>query len=91
MVKVFSDEYIFTVDFFINRKDYLFIVQKGDSAPPKCHTKHLLSTMMLRVVTSNGKKCPPIYIKKKEKMNLEVFISLLKKKNFPLYFAFSHL
>ena len=34
---------------------------------------------MLGVVASNGEKCAPINIKKKEKVKTEVYISLFKK------------
>ena len=34
---------------------------------------------MLGIVAVNGEKCPPIYIKKKLKINTEVYVSLLKK------------
>ena len=40
-VKIFSDKKLFTIGCFINRRNDIFIVQRGDSAPSVCHTKHL--------------------------------------------------
>ena len=51
---------------------------------------HSQSVMGLGIIASNGEKCLPIYIKKKEKVTSDVYISLLKryvepwlKKTFP--------
>ena len=67
----------------INRRNNQFIVQIGDSVPPVCHREHLHSIRIQGVISSNGGKCPPIYIKEREKMNTEVYITHLKKQMVP--------
>ena len=79
MIKIFSNKKLFTVDCVINRRNDRFTVQKGESPPPVCHTRHSQSMMMLGVVASNGEKCPSIYIKEEGKVNTEIYISVLKK------------
>jgi hypothetical protein len=82
-VKIFSDKKMFTVDQVYNRRNDRVIVNMGDSGTPVNKTKHPAGVMVLGIVASDGKKCPPIFIPGGLKVNTEVYIDLLKKKFVP--------
>jgi inhibitor of nuclear factor kappa-B kinase subunit alpha len=90
MVKIFSDKKMFTVDQVYNRRNDRVIVDEGQSATPVNKTKHPAGVMMLGIVSSDGKKCPPIFIPSGLKVNTDVYIGLLEqhlvpwlRKNYP--------
>ena len=68
-VRIFSDKKIFTVDQAHNRRNDRVVVKKGAKAKPKFKTKHPASVMVLGIIASDGKKCPPIFIKQGVKIN----------------------
>jgi transposase len=89
-VKIFSDKKIFTVDQAYNRRNDRMIVGQGESAAPVPKTKHPASCMVLGIVASDGKKCPPIFIPAGAKVNTDMYIDLLSthlvpwlRKNYP--------
>ena len=82
-VIIFSDEKLFRVDRVSNsRTDRYISSQKPCDVPDNVKftfkTKHAASLMVLGLVASNGKKCPPIIIQNNEKINAEVYNGLLK-------------
>jgi inhibitor of nuclear factor kappa-B kinase subunit alpha len=89
-VRIFSDKKIFTVDQAYNRRNDRMIVDQGDSAVPVNRTKHPASIMVLGIVASDGKKCPPIFVPAGVKVNTDEYLRLLSdfflpwvKKNYP--------
>ena len=82
-IKIFSDKKVFLVDQAYNRRNDRQIVSMGDSSIPVSRTKHPASIMLLGIVASNGKKAPPIFIPDGEKVNSELYISILAKKVLP--------
>jgi len=83
MVKIFSDKKIFTVDQAYNRRNDRVIVDLGESTTPVSQTKHPAGVMVLGVVASDGKKCPPIFVPAGVKVNTEAYIDLLATKVVP--------
>lgn len=89
-VKIFSDKKIFTVDQVYNRRNDRIIVDQGSPTMPVNKTKHPASVMVLGIVASDGKKCPPIFVPAGQKVNTDLYIKLLSthllpwlKKNYP--------
>lgn len=82
---VFSDEKLFRVDRVSNSRTDRYISSEHvrdvpDNVKFTFKTKHAASVMVLGVVSSDGKKCPPIFIRNNEKVNSDMYISLLEKK-----------
>jgi transposase len=82
-VKIFSDKKVFTVDQAYNRRNDRQIVNMGEAGDPVSRTKHPASVMHLGIVSSNGKKAPPIFVPDGEKVNSEVYINILATKLVP--------
>jgi len=89
-VKIFTDKKIFTVDQFHNRRNDRWIAIDKDDVQGICTTKHPQQVMVLGVLSSDGKRMPPIFFAKDEKCNAEVYYKLLRykvlpwlKRNFP--------
>jgi hypothetical protein len=78
-VKIFSDKKMFTVNQVYNRRNDRVIVDQGDSGTPVNKTKHPAGVMVLGIVASDGKTCPPIFIPAGLKVNTEVYIGLLER------------
>ncbi len=77
-IKIFSDKKIFTVNQVYNRRNDRVIVEQGDTATPVNKTKHPAGVMVLGIVASDGKTCPPIFILAALKVNMDVYIGLLE-------------
>ena len=77
-VRIFMDKKIFTVDQAHNYHNDRVVVKKGAKAKPKFKTKHPASVMVLGIIASDGKKCPPIFIKQGVKINAQVYQRLLR-------------
>jgi len=81
-VILFSDEKLFCVDRVLNRRNNRYISVKPAEDVPD-HVKHVSKTknpakvMVLGVVASNGKKCPPVFIPQKERINADAYIKML--------------
>jgi DNA-binding Lrp family transcriptional regulator len=89
-VRIFSDKKIFTVDQAYNRRNDRVIVNVGEPGTPVNKTKHPQGIMVLGIVASDGRKCPPIFVPQGEKVNTEAYIGLLEanllpwlRKNYP--------
>ncbi len=82
-VTIFSDKKIFTVDQAYNRRNDRVILDQGETPTPVNRTKHPASVMVLGVVASNGKKCPPIFIESGVRITADIYIDLLKTKVLP--------
>jgi len=78
-VKIFSDKKMFTVDQVYNRRNDRIIVDQGDTATPVNKTKHPAGVMVLGIISSDGKTCPPIFIPAGLKVNTDVYIGLLER------------
>ncbi len=61
-VNIFSDKKMFTFDQVYSRRNNHVIVDQGDSGTPVNKTKHPADVMVLGIATSDGKKCPPIFV-----------------------------
>ena len=87
-VILFSDEKLFVVDRILNRRNDRYISSKSVEDVPD-HVKHVSKTknpakvMVLGVVASNGKKCPPVFIPQNERVNADAYIKLLTKHVLP--------
>lgn len=79
-IKIFSDKKLFTVDQVYNCRNDRYIVDKGTPAKPVYKSKHPASVMVLGIVASDGKKCPPIFIPEGLKVNSDTCIDLLRTK-----------
>ena len=82
-VKIFSDKKVFTVDQAYNRRNDQQIVSIGSRGEPVSRTKHPASVMFLGIVTSDGKKGPPIFIPDGVKVNTDVYIDILATQVLP--------
>jgi len=78
-VIIFSDEKNFCLDKFSNRRNsrYLDFGNTPDSVKYCPKTKKPQSVMVLGVVGSDGKVCPPIFIPEGLRVNTEVYLRLL--------------
>lgn len=95
VVTVFSDEKIFTVDAHISRRNTRYISAAAAADVPSAirynkKSKHPASIMVLGVVSSDGQKCPLVYLKSGERMDAARYQQLLQqhvvpwlKENFP--------
>jgi hypothetical protein len=80
---LFSDEKVFDVDSVSNsRLDRYVSAQKMEEVPDnikyKFQTKHPASTMMFGLVSSDGKKMPPVFFPAGTKVNSEEYINVLQ-------------
>jgi Asp-tRNA(Asn)/Glu-tRNA(Gln) amidotransferase C subunit len=85
---LFSDEKIFTVDSVSNSRNDRFIsTERIEDVPENVkftyRTKHPASTMMFGLVSSDGKKMPPVFIPAGVKVNTDVYIGILQKHVLP--------
>ena len=77
LIRVFSDEKLFTVDADLNRRNsrYLSGLPVSLVDPEIKHFergKNPAKVMMLGIVCSDGKKCPPIFIPANERIYLDI-------------------
>ena len=82
-VILFTDEKEFTVDSAPNRRNDRYISRENpkdvpDNVKHTFQTKHPASVMMFGLVSSDGKKMPPVFFKKNEKVTKEVYLKVLK-------------
>jgi hypothetical protein len=82
-VRIFSDEKLFCVDPVLNRRNSRYIsAERVENVPSSVKfspaTKMPQKIMMLGVISSDGKKCPPIFINSNEKINAERYCQLLR-------------
>lgn len=84
---LFSDEKNFHVDRVLNRRNdrYIELPDNPVSASSKfgARTKHPATVMVLGVLGSDGKVCPPIFVPEGLKVTAEVYQRLLKEKVLP--------
>ena len=85
-IKIFSDKKMFTVDQVYNRRNNRVIMDQVDSATPVNNTKHTAGVMVLGIISSDGKTCPPIFIPAGLKVNTDVYIGLLERHLVPWLF-----
>ena len=78
LVRVFSDEKIFTVDRKTNRRNTRYLCRFPDEVPVAMKTKFPASVMVLGVVTSNGDVMPPHFFEQNEKVNTDVYLRVLE-------------
>ena len=82
-VIIFSDKKLFTVDQAYNRRNSRAVVPSGTKPPPIMKTKFPQKVMVLGIVASDGKKCPPIFFEAGLKITAKVYMDVLKKKVLP--------
>lgn len=79
-VIIFSDEKLFRTDAKVNRRNDRYISAEADDAEDSVRfaekTKNAPSVMFLGLVTSDGRKAPPIFLD--GKVNADVYISALR-------------
>lgn len=81
---LFSDEKIFTVDGYSNRRNDRWIgddpAKTSEAARYASTTKHPASVMVFGLVSSDGKKMPPVFVPSGVRINTEVYIDILAQK-----------
>ncbi len=77
-LRFFSDEKIFTVDRFINRRNARWICKEPCDVPMVFRSKNPTYVMVLGVVCSNGSVMPPHFFKAGQKVNKEVYLEVLR-------------
>lgn len=82
-VILFSDEKLFRVDSVSNSRNCRYISPKKPSEVPDnvkygFKTKNPASLMVLGVIASNGKVCPPIFIRNNQRIDASAYIQLLE-------------
>jgi transposase len=88
LVHVFSDEKLFTIDAVLNRRNDRCIVSGPVSDIPSDirvaqHRKHPASIMVLGIITSDGQKCPPIFVEAGARINAATYQELLRTRVLP--------
>ena len=84
IIKIFSDEKIFTIDSVLNCRNDLYIAKSLSDMTEIFRTKQLMQVMVLGVVASDEKKTPLHFFKSVEKMGAEAYFKVLWYKVFPL-------
>ena len=69
---------LFTVDQAYNSQNSRAVIPKGTKPPPIVRTKHSQHVMVLGIVASDGKKCPPYYFPQGLKITAKVYIEVLE-------------
>ena len=82
-VIIFSDKKMFTVDQAYNRRNSRAVVKNHAKVPPIMRTKHPQGVMVLGVVASDGKKCPPYFFPQGLKITAKIYQDVLKKHVLP--------
>ena len=77
-VIIYSDKKMFTVDPAHNRRNDRHIVPAGTPPKPITKTKHPAGVMVLGIVASDGKKCPPYYFPQGLRITSKVYIRVLR-------------
>lgn len=88
VVRIFSDEKTFSVDAVINRRNTRYISKHADDDVPdavRLHkkTKHPASVMVLGLVASDGRKCPPIFVPTGSRVTAAAYQELLRSHVLP--------
>ena len=83
IVKIFSDEKIFTVDQVYNRRNDRYIAESRDQVKGVYRTKHPAQIMVLGVLTSDGRRMPPHFFKPNQKIGTEEYLWVLRYKILP--------
>lgn len=86
-VTLFSDEKNFYVNSVTNSRTDRYISTKGPqdveaSIKLSFRTKHPASVMVFGLVSSDGKKMPPVFIKQGLKVNTDVYLGILNNMYF---------
>lgn len=81
---LFSDEKIFTVDAISNRRNDRWIGDDPTDVPDDVKyvntTKHPASVMVFGLVSSDGKKMPPVFVPSGVRINTDRYLDILQKK-----------
>lgn len=88
VVRVFSDEKIFTVDAATNRRNTRYISRGRVTDVPDAvriskKTKNAASVMVLGLIASDGRKCPPIFVPAGNRINAAAYQELLASRVLP--------
>lgn len=83
LVHVFSDEKLFSIDAAVNRRNDRYLsVEDSNSVPTSVRLsqrrKNAASVMVLGVITSDGLKCPPIFVHAGVRINAATYQELLR-------------
>ncbi len=87
-MKIFSDEKLFVSDRVLHKQNDRYLanvsIQQIDQSV-RCNevSKVPKKIMVLRVVGSDGQKCPMVFVEEGEKVTAEVYIRLMKKHIIP--------
>ena len=73
---IFSDKKMFRVDQAYNRRNSRAVVKSGEDVPPISRTKNPQGVMVLGIVSSDGKKCPPYFFPQGLKINAQVYMKV---------------
>ena len=76
-LRFFSDEKIFTIDKFTNRRNDRWICLDPDEVHPVMKTKMPASVMVMAVISSEGHVMPPHFFKAGENVNTDVYLKVL--------------
>jgi len=76
-LRFFSDEKIFTIDKFTNRRNDRWICLDPDEVHPVMKTKKPASVMVMAVISSEGHVMPPHFFKAGENVNTDVYLKVL--------------
>ncbi len=77
-VQIFSDKKLWTVEQARNAQNDRFLATCSKDVPPILSQKHPASAMMMGVITSDGKKMPPLWFPQGLKINKEVYINAME-------------
>lgn len=78
VIKIFSDEKLWTVDQARNSRNDRYLASEVNEVPPVNRTKHPASAMMLGVVASDGEKMPPHWFPKGLKIGAKEYIEVMQ-------------
>ena len=80
---IFLDKKMFTVDQSFNRRNSRAVISKGDDVPAIQKTKHPQGAMVLGVISSDGKKCPPYFFPCGFKIGAKEYLEVMEKHVLP--------
>ncbi|QQP48527.1 Uncharacterized protein FKW44_008884, partial [Caligus rogercresseyi] len=78
LIKIFSDEKIFTVDQVYNRRNDRWLAKQREDVQGVFRTKNPQQVMVLGVFRSDGKKMPPFFFRPDEKIDTEAYYKVLR-------------
>ncbi len=83
VIRLFSDESIFTVDGAYNPQNDRWLAPDRSSVPPVMRTKNPAKIMIFGLITSDGKVMPPHIFPSGLRVNTDVYVKLLEEVVFP--------